>query len=75
MKDIRFTSDHLVEIHTRNTATYRCFLFTITMHRWSRQQAVDYVAKNTGLPDHEIEAEIDRYITLPGQVSICLDLA
>lgn len=34
---------------------------------WSRQQAIDYFAANTGLSLHEIESEVDRYIALPGQ--------
>ncbi|MCZ6829463.1 MAG: DUF885 domain-containing protein, partial [Gammaproteobacteria bacterium] len=34
---------------------------------WSRQQAIDFMAHNTGLSHHEITAEVDRYITWPGQ--------
>ncbi len=34
---------------------------------WSRQQAIDYLADNTALPHHEIETEVDRYISWPGQ--------
>jgi uncharacterized protein (DUF885 family) len=34
---------------------------------WTRQQAVDYLAGNTALPLHEVETEIDRYISWPGQ--------
>jgi len=34
---------------------------------WSRQQAIDYLHENTALPDHEIETEVDRYISWPGQ--------
>lgn len=34
---------------------------------WGRQQAVDYLARNTALSMHEIETETDRYISLPGQ--------
>ena len=34
---------------------------------WSRQQAIDFMAQNTGLSLHEISAEVDRYITWPGQ--------
>ena len=34
---------------------------------WSRQQAIDYMAKNTALSLHNIESEVDRYITWPGQ--------
>jgi uncharacterized protein (DUF885 family) len=34
---------------------------------WSRQQAVDWLAAHTPLPRLEVEAEIDRYISFPGQ--------
>ncbi len=34
---------------------------------WSRQQAVDYMLTNTALSRHNIEAEVNRYITWPGQ--------
>jgi len=34
---------------------------------WSRQQAIDYLATRTALPLHEVETEIDRYISWPGQ--------
>src|SRR6185503_6345095 len=34
---------------------------------WTRQQAIDYMAARTALPLHEVETEIDRYISWPGQ--------
>jgi len=34
---------------------------------WSRQQAIDFMAENTALTLHNIEAEVDRYIVWPGQ--------
>ena len=34
---------------------------------WSRQQALDFMAKNTALSLHEVETEIDRYIGWPAQ--------
>ena len=34
---------------------------------WSREQAVDFMASNTALSMHEINTEIDRYISWPGQ--------
>ena len=34
---------------------------------WSRQQAVDYLAENTPMPQVEIDSEVDRYIAYPGQ--------
>jgi uncharacterized protein (DUF885 family) len=39
------------------------------IHRygWSRQQAIDYLAGHTALSQHEVETEVDRYISWPGQ--------
>jgi uncharacterized protein (DUF885 family) len=34
---------------------------------WSRQQAIDYLASHTALSEHEVETEVDRYISWPGQ--------
>jgi uncharacterized protein (DUF885 family) len=34
---------------------------------WTRKQAQDYLHANTALSDHEIETEVDRYISWPGQ--------
>ena len=39
------------------------------LHRygWSRAQAIDYLASHTALSQHEVETEVDRYISWPGQ--------
>ena len=39
------------------------------IHRygWSRDQAVQYLASHTALSQHEVETEVDRYISWPGQ--------
>ena len=34
---------------------------------WSRQKAIDYLANNTALSLHNVQTEIDRYISWPGQ--------
>ncbi len=34
---------------------------------WTREQAQQYMRDNTALSDHEIETEVDRYISWPGQ--------
>jgi uncharacterized protein (DUF885 family) len=34
---------------------------------WTREQAQQYLHDNTALSEHEIETEVDRYITWPGQ--------
>ncbi len=39
----------------------------IHFKRWPRQQAIDYMAGKTGMPQGEVVAEIERYIVMPGQ--------
>jgi uncharacterized protein (DUF885 family) len=34
---------------------------------WTRAQAVNFMAENTALSLHEVNTEIDRYISWPGQ--------
>lgn len=34
---------------------------------WTRQQAIDFTSERTALSRHEIETEVDRYISWPGQ--------
>jgi uncharacterized protein (DUF885 family) len=35
--------------------------------RWTREEAMDYMKKKTGMSDAEVVAEIERYIVWPGQ--------
>jgi len=39
------------------------------IHRygWSRERAIDYLASHTALSQREVETEVDRYISWPGQ--------
>lgn len=34
---------------------------------WTREQAINFMKENTALSEHNIEAEVDRYIAWPGQ--------
>jgi uncharacterized protein (DUF885 family) len=34
---------------------------------WTKQQAVDYLAAHTALSMHEVNTEVNRYISWPGQ--------
>jgi len=34
---------------------------------WSREQAIDYMASTTGMPQTEVVSEVERYMGLPGQ--------
>jgi uncharacterized protein (DUF885 family) len=35
--------------------------------RWTREQAIEYMLANTGMPEGDIISEIERYIVMPGQ--------
>ena len=35
--------------------------------RWTREQAIGYMVANTGMPEIEVTAEIERYFVMPGQ--------
>ena len=35
--------------------------------KWTREQAIEYMLANTGLPEGDVVAEIERYIVIPGQ--------
>lgn len=35
--------------------------------RWTREQAIDYMASTTGMAMSDVESEIERYIVWPGQ--------
>ena len=39
----------------------------IHFKRWTREEAMDYMKKVTGMSDTEVTAEIERYIVWPGQ--------
>jgi len=35
--------------------------------RWTREEAIDYMLENTGLPERDVITEVERYIVMPGQ--------
>ena len=39
----------------------------IHFFKWDRNKAIQYCMENTGLEEHEINVEIDRYIAMPAQ--------
>lgn len=39
----------------------------IHVKRWTRQEAIDYMVKATGLPERDVITEVERYIVAPGQ--------
>ena len=39
----------------------------IHVNGWTRQEAIDYMVRKTGLPERDVIAEVERYIVMPGQ--------
>ncbi len=37
--------------------------------RWTREEAIDYMYENTGMPMGDVISEIERYIVMPGQAT------
>jgi len=35
--------------------------------RWTRQEAIDYMVRNTGMDSAKVVTEVERYIVSPGQ--------
>jgi uncharacterized protein (DUF885 family) len=35
--------------------------------RWTREQAINYMRRTTGMAQSDVEAEVERYIVMPGQ--------
>lgn len=70
-KEVGFYTDPYSDFGRLSFSMWRaCRLVVDTgMHYlgWTRQQAIDYMAANTALSMHNITAEVDRYISWPGQ--------
>lgn len=37
--------------------------------KWTREQAIEYMLTNTGMPESDVISEIERYIVMPGQAT------
>jgi uncharacterized protein (DUF885 family) len=37
--------------------------------RWSREEAIDYMLRNTGMAESDVVSEIERYFIIPGQAT------
>ncbi len=37
--------------------------------RWTREEAIEYMTANAGLPESDIRIEVERYIVMPGQAT------
>ncbi len=41
----------------------------IHRQRWTRERAIEYMASTTGIAEHDVVAEIERYFVFPGQAT------
>jgi uncharacterized protein (DUF885 family) len=60
--------DHLGQLVAEGFRAARLVVDTgLHAKRWTRAQAIDYMLRNTGMPETDVVAEVERYIVLPGQ--------
>ncbi len=60
--------DHLGQLVAEGFRAARLVVDTgLHAKRWTREQAIDYMLRNTGMPETDVAAEVERYIVLPGQ--------
>jgi prolyl oligopeptidase len=72
-KEIGFYSDPYAEFGRLTLEAWRAARLVVDpgIHYmgWTRDQAVQFFRENTGLSEHNIQSEIDRYIAWPGQAT------
>jgi uncharacterized protein (DUF885 family) len=69
--EIGFQDDPLDNLGRLQAEMFRAVRLVVDsgMHakRWTREEAIDYMMANTGMGATEVEAEIERYLVMPGQ--------
>jgi len=69
--EIGFQNDPLDNLGRLQAEMFRAVRLVVDtgMHhkRWTREEAIDYMLANTGMGEGEVEAEIERYLVMPGQ--------
>jgi uncharacterized protein (DUF885 family) len=69
--EIGFQDDPLDNLGRLQAEMFRAVRLVVDtgMHhkRWTREEAIDYMLANTGMGEGEVEAEIERYLVMPGQ--------
>ena len=70
-KEMGFYPDDFSEYGRLTFALWRAARLVVDtglhFYKWSRDESIQFCRETTGLEDHEIEVEIDRYIAIPGQ--------
>jgi uncharacterized protein (DUF885 family) len=60
--------DHLGQLIAEVFRAVRLVVDTgIHAKRWTREQAINYMLRNTGMPEGDVVSEVERYIVNPGQ--------
>jgi uncharacterized protein (DUF885 family) len=66
-----FESDPYDRLGALNAELFRAARLVVDtgIHRkrWTREQAIEYMIGNTGVPEGKVVSEIERYIVMPGQ--------
>ncbi|RFF28997.1 MULTISPECIES: DUF885 family protein [unclassified Wenzhouxiangella] len=70
-REIGFQDDPLDNLGRLQAEMFRAVRLVVDtgLHhkRWTREEAIDYMLANTGMGEGEVEAEIERYLVMPGQ--------
>ena len=71
--EVGMTKDLYDELGVLQSEMFRANRLVVDtgMHhkRWTREEAMDYMKKTTGMSDTEVRVEIERYIVWPGQAT------
>ncbi|RUM78992.1 MAG: hypothetical protein DSZ14_04705 [Candidatus Thioglobus sp.] len=62
-------ADNSIEIHENRSEKWKVTMVDTGLHykKWTRQQAIDYMAQTTGTVKSDVVAEIERYMIWPAQ--------
>ncbi|HBH61510.1 MAG TPA: DUF885 domain-containing protein, partial [Nitrospiraceae bacterium] len=70
-KEMGFYQDVFSEYGRLNNEIWRAARLVVDtglhFYKWGRDETIQYCRENTGLEEHEIGVEVDRYIAMPGQ--------
>jgi uncharacterized protein (DUF885 family) len=70
-KEMGFYQDIFSEYGRLNNEIWRAVRLVVDTglhyYKWGRDETISYCKENTGLEEHEIEVEVDRYIAMPAQ--------
>lgn len=70
-KEMGFYQDVFSEYGRLNNEIWRAARLVVDTglhyYKWGRDETIQYCRENTGLEEHEIGVEVDRYIAMPGQ--------